>query len=175
MAIGGGDHGGALLLATCDVVHEPQHIVHLTEKVVPIDVPEGVWVLDTGASNHMIGNRSALTQLNKGVRGTLHFGDGSRVEIQGIGSVVMQGRHQQHKVLTNVYYIPKLKSNIVSLGQLEENGLKVTLGDGKLCVFYHDKSLLIAAPRTANRLYIVKFGLTSPICLLAHSDDKDWQ
>jgi len=67
MAIGGGDHGGALLLATCDVVHEPQHIVHLTEKVVPIDVPEGVWVLDTGASNHMTGNRLALTQLNKGV------------------------------------------------------------------------------------------------------------
>jgi len=175
MAIGGGDHGGALLLATCDVVHEPQHIVHLTEKVVPIDVPEGVWVLDTGASNHMIGNRSALTQLNKGVRGTLHFGDGSRVEIQGISSVVMQGRHQQHKVLTNVYYIPKLKSNIVSLGQLEENGLKATLGDGKLCVFDHDKSLLIAAPRTANRLYTVKLGLVSPVCLLANSDNLAWQ
>lgn len=168
MAVGGGDHGsGALLLATCDMVHESQHIVHLTEKVVPMDVPEGVWVLDTGASNHMTGTMSALTQQNEEVRGTVRFGDGSRVEIQGIGSVVIQGHHQQHKVLTNVYYIPKLKSNIVSLGQLEEKGLKVTLGDGKLCVYDQDKSLLIAAPRTANRLYTVKFGLTSPICLLA--------
>jgi hypothetical protein len=83
----------------------------------------------------MTGTRSTLTQLNEGVRGTVRFSDGSRVEIQGIGSVVVQGRHQQHKVLTNVYYIPKLKSNIVNLGQLEGNGLKATLGDGKLCVF----------------------------------------
>jgi len=149
--------------------------VHLAEKVVPLVVPDGVWVLDTGASNHMNGTRSALTQLNEKVRGTMRFGDGSCVEIQGIGSVVMQGRHQQHKVLTNVYYIPKLKSNIVSLGQLEENGLKCTLGDGKLCVYDVDQSLLIAAPRTANRLYTVKFEVSSPICLLAHSVEKDWQ
>jgi hypothetical protein len=59
VAIGGGDHGGTLLLATCDVVHGPQQIVHLTEKVVPVDVPDGVWVLVTGASNHMTGTRSA--------------------------------------------------------------------------------------------------------------------
>ena len=42
-------------------------------------------------------------------------------------------------------------------------------------MFDQEHALLIAAPRTANRLYTVKFGLTSPICLLAHSDDKDWQ
>ena len=81
-----------------------------------------MWVLDTGASNHMMGTRTTLTQLDEGVHGTVRFGDGSRVEIHGAGSVVMQGHHQQHKVLTDVYYIPKLKSNIVSLGQLEEKG-----------------------------------------------------
>jgi hypothetical protein len=61
VALGGADHGGALLMAACDVVHGPSQIVHLMEKVVPIDVPEGVWVLDTGASNHMTGTRSLLT------------------------------------------------------------------------------------------------------------------
>jgi hypothetical protein len=49
----------------------------------------------------------------------VRFGDDSRVDIEGIGSMVMQDRHNAHKVLTEVYYIPKLKSNIVSLGQLE--------------------------------------------------------
>ena len=161
------------MLATCDVgiVHEPTQIVHLTESVIPVDVPDGVWVLDTGASNHMTGIRSALTHLDEGVRGSVRFGDGSHVEIHGVGSVVIQGRHQQHKVLTDVYYIPKLKSNIVSLGQLEEKGFKVVLEDGKLCGFDQERALLISAPRTVNRLYTVKFGLVPPVCLLAKFDD----
>ncbi|CAD6340073.1 unnamed protein product [Miscanthus lutarioriparius] len=153
IAVGGAEHGGALLLATCDVVHEPTQIVHLMEKVIPIDVPDGVWVLDTGASNHMTGTRSVLTQLDRSVLGTMRFGDGSRVEIEGISSVVIQGRHQlSHKVLTDVYYIPKLRSNIVSLGQLEEKGFKVVLENGKMCVYDQGRALLISAPRTTNRL-----------------------
>jgi hypothetical protein len=39
-----------------NITMEPVEVVHLSgKKVVPIDCPEGVWVLDTGASNHMIG------------------------------------------------------------------------------------------------------------------------
>jgi hypothetical protein len=175
VAVGGGVHGGVLMMASCDVRREVSQFVHLTEKVVPIDVPEGVWVLDTGASNHMTGTRSVLSQLDQSVRGSVRFGDGSRVEIEGIGSVLMEGRHHEHKVLTNVYYIPKLKSNIVSLGQLEEKGFKSVLENGRLCVYDPDNILLISAPRTANRLYTVKFGLAAPICLLAKSSDEAWR
>jgi hypothetical protein len=64
---------------------------------VPIDCLDGVWVLDTRASNHMTGTRSALQSLNDKVRGTVRFGVCSHVEIHEIGSMVMQGRHQQHK------------------------------------------------------------------------------
>jgi hypothetical protein len=60
-----------------DVVRGPTQAVHLVENVVPIEVPDGVWVLDTGASNHMTGTRTALTQLDEGVQGTVRFGDGS--------------------------------------------------------------------------------------------------
>jgi len=114
----GGVEQPVLMLAACDVTvvrRPPQaQVVHLVENVVPKSVPDDVWVLDTGASNHMTGTRSMLTQLDDSVRGTVKFGDGSRVEIHGIGSVVMQDRHQAHKVLTDVYYIPKLRSNIVN-------------------------------------------------------------
>jgi len=87
----------------------------------------------------------------------------------------MQGRHLQHKVLTDVYYIPKLKSNIVSLGQLEEKGFKVVLENGKMCVYDQERALIIAAPRAANRLYTVIFGVVPPVCLLAKFDDEAWR
>jgi hypothetical protein len=147
----------------------------LSEKVVPVNVPDGIWVLDTCASNHMTGTRSTLTQLDETVHGMVRFGDGSGVKIQGMGSVVMQDRNHGHKVLTEVYYIPELKSNIMSLGQLEEKGFKFVGEKGKLCVYDQECTLLISAPRVGNRLYLAKFGLTPPVCLLAQSDDASWR
>lgn len=47
---------------------------------------------------------------------------------------MIEGRQQEHKVLTDVYYIPKLKSNIISLGQLEEGGCEVRLKNGRLMI-----------------------------------------
>jgi hypothetical protein len=160
------------MLSMCDVVHDSVQQVHLTEKNVLVTVPNDVWVLDIGASNHMTGTRTMLTQLNTRVRGTVKFGDGSHVRIQGMGLVIMQDRNEGHKVLTDVYYIPELKSNIVSLGQLEEKGFTFKGENGKLCVYDLEQKLLIAAPRTSNKLYIVKFGLSTPVCLLAKSEEK---
>jgi hypothetical protein len=100
-------------------VRTTHQVVHLNEKkVFPVDRDEdkNVWVLDTGASNHMMGRCEALASLDTSVRGTVSFGDSSLVEIEGIRSVVLQTKKEGHKVLTEVYYIPKLKSNIVSLG-----------------------------------------------------------
>jgi hypothetical protein len=95
--------------------------------------------------------------------------------IQDMGSVVMRDQDAGHKVLTNVYYIPELKNNIVSLGRLEEKGFKYEGGNDKLCVYDQDSKLLISAPRTLNRLYNIKFGLDSRVYLLANSDEKAWQ
>ena len=105
----------------------------------------------------------------------MRFGDGSSVEIHGLGSMVIQGRQQEHKVLTDIYYIPKLKSNIVSLGQLEEKGYEVSMKNGRLSVFDQGgHTLLISAPRTVNHLYTAKFSQVSPICLLTKMDDESW-
>jgi len=77
---------------------------------------EEMWYLDTGASNHMTGNRAAFSELDTGVVGTVKFGDNSGVDIRGRGTVVLQCKAGEHKALTDVYYIPKLWSNIVSIG-----------------------------------------------------------
>jgi len=49
---------------------------------------EELWYLDTGASNHMTGNRAAFSELDTRVVGTMKFGDNSGVDIQGRDTVV---------------------------------------------------------------------------------------
>ena len=51
------------------------------------DAKEGVWYLDSGATNHMTGDRAAFTELDTSIVGTVKFGDGSRVDICGQGTV----------------------------------------------------------------------------------------
>jgi transposase InsO family protein len=180
----------SLLLATASVIHvlkapsvacvsaaRETDVVHLNErKVYPRDQDEDqdIWVLDTGASNHMTGRRDALSSLDTSVRGTVKFGDGSLVNIEGIGSVVLQTKKEGHKVLTDVYYIPKLRSNIVSLGQLEEGGCKVVLEDGFCKVYDAERLLLARAPRVKNRLYLLNLHLAAPVCLISKADDLAW-
>jgi hypothetical protein len=36
-------------------------------------------------------------------------------------------------------------------------------------------TLLISAPRVGNKLYLAKFGLAPPVCLLAQSEDNSWK
>jgi hypothetical protein len=61
------------------------------------------------------------------------------------------------------------------LGQLEEKGYEVSLKNRRLSVFNQGHTLLISAPRTANRLYTVKFGSVSPVCLLTKLHDDAWK
>ncbi|XP_040254011.1 uncharacterized protein [Aegilops tauschii subsp. strangulata] len=170
-----------LLLATCAVVNgesvnggarEPgTEIFHNEARVVPVATDDDRWYLDTGASNHMTGRRDMLSELDETVRGTVHFGDGSVVQICGRGVVLFTCRNGEHRALADVYYIPQLRTSIVSIGQLDERGCKAVIEDGELCLYDRQRLLLARVRQTSNRLYVVALNLAVPVCLLAGAQD----
>jgi gag-polypeptide of LTR copia-type/Zinc knuckle len=80
-----------------------------------VKAKEDVWYLDSGASNHMTGCLEYFTNLDTSIRGMVKLVDGSEVLIGGRGTVVIKGRTGEQRALIDVYYIPKLTSNIISL------------------------------------------------------------
>ena len=80
-------------------------------------VGENTWYLDNGASNHMTRNRNYFQNIDETITGKVRFGDDSRIDIRGKGSIQFVFKGGEKKILGNVYYIHGLKSNIVSLGQ----------------------------------------------------------
>lgn len=77
-----------------------------------------MWYLDNGASNHMTGQRSKFTELDEKVIGEVRFGDGLTVSIRGKGTVTFKCKNGKKRVFKEVYFIPDLCNNILSLGQL---------------------------------------------------------
>ncbi|XP_013654467.2 uncharacterized protein LOC111214380 [Brassica napus] len=108
-------------------------IVYLNEdKVVPSkfdthDEKENMWYLDNGASNHMSGDRRYFTKINESITGKVKFGDDSRIDIKGKGSIEFTDINGEPRIMCYVYYIPDLKSNIISLGQATEAGCDIRL------------------------------------------------
>jgi hypothetical protein len=82
----------------------------------------------------MTGRGNVFSELDRAVQGTVKFRDGSVVNICGKGTIIFSERHGEHKVLTGVYWIPRLKNSIISVGQMDEGGARVLIEGGVLRV-----------------------------------------
>lgn len=145
------------------------------ERVFPVPSPDGLWYFDTGASSHMTGEKHVFATLDETVRGSVKFGDGSLVSICGKGSVLFRGQSGDQRVLAGVYYIPSLRSNIISVGQLDEGGYKIGIADGMMTIRDPVHSLLARVKRTGNRLYTGILSHDTPVCLMSKTDDAAWR
>lgn len=150
-------------------------------KIVPSDYngtreEESTWYLDNGASNHMTGDKRYFSEIDDSITGKVRFGDDSRIDIRGKGTVEFTDRNGEARKITEVYYIPDLKSNIISLGQATEAGCDVRMRGEHLTMHDRDGKLIAKATRSRNRLYKVKMGLKETMCYLSTdiSDSSRW-
>lgn len=70
--------------------------------------------------------------LDEGITGQVKFGDVSAVKIKGKGSIIFKCKNGEEQTLHEACYIPTLCSNIISLGQLSEDGNKVVINGNYL-------------------------------------------
>ena len=74
-----------------------------------------------------------------------------------------------------MYYIPKLRSNLISLGQLTEVGHRVVLDEDYLEVSEKNPMhLIMKVDRTMNRLYTIDLKTVVPDCLMVNIGDEAW-
>ncbi|GJW60347.1 zinc finger, CCHC-type containing protein [Tanacetum coccineum] len=135
---------------------------------------DSLWYLDNGASNHMTGVREHFKELDEKVSGKVRFGDGSYIEIKGKGSILIECDDEKQRIISHVYYIPDLKSNLLSLGQFAEIGCKVVMKDDELRLYDMDNKIFMKVTRQRNRLYKANLRIGTPVCLLANLKEDTW-
>jgi hypothetical protein len=123
----------------------------------------------------MSGSRAAFADLDTSVTGAVRFGDGSVARIEGTGTVLFHYKNGEHRALGNVYFLPRLTANIISVGQLDEAGYQVLVEHGVMRVRDEDQRLLTKIPRSLGHLYNLDVTIARPVCLAACTDDDAWR
>lgn len=93
------------------------------------------------------------------------------MEIKGKVSIILKCKDGQERVLNEVYFIPNLHNNIISIGQLSEDGNKVMIRGEYMWVFDKEDKLLMKIKKSPNRLYKVLIESGSSECLLSRTDE----
>ncbi|GAA0168536.1 hypothetical protein LIER_40584 [Lithospermum erythrorhizon] len=90
-----------------------------------------MWFIDSGCSNHMCNEEGMFTNLGKDFAHFVKPGYNTRMEVAGKGDVKIFLNGLNYTI-TDVYYVPDLKNNLLSVDQLQERGLTILL-KGKVC------------------------------------------
>ena len=97
-----------------------------------------VWILDSGCSRHMTGDRALLSNVVEKAGPVLTFGDNSKGLTQGYGSL-----QAGNVIIDNISVVQGLQHNLLSISQLCNKGYSV-LFDKERCQMLHKKNGLLA-------------------------------
>ncbi|KAK9941415.1 hypothetical protein M0R45_018018 [Rubus argutus] len=132
-----------------------------------------IWYLDTGCSNHMFGRKSFFSNLNEDFRTTVSFGDHSTVSVMGKGDVQIRTKEDNIETISNVFYIPELKSNLLSVGQLQEKGYIATIKGGACEIYDPRRGVIAHVKMTPNRLFPLQIK-SANTCFVTTVTDPTW-
>ncbi|KAI5421061.1 hypothetical protein KIW84_044773 [Lathyrus oleraceus] len=118
-----------------------------------INTNDNVWYLDSGASNHMCGHKHLFKEMRKIEDGNVSFGDASKVKVEGKGTIRYLQKDKLIGSIQDVYCVPNLKTNILSLGQLTEKGYSILMKERILHLKNKLGHLIARVEMERNRMY----------------------
>ncbi|CAI5964811.1 unnamed protein product [Closterium sp. NIES-64] len=131
-------------MASCSLVGVVEPTISLAPEAgedfqavaAPVQANPAVVLLDSGCSHHLMGTKEAFVDLQpsgsiKHVRGF----DGALQDVQGRGTVSLKREAGKEVLIPDVLYVPGVRANLLSAGQLKEHGVKLQEdGDDMLLV-----------------------------------------
>jgi hypothetical protein len=122
------------------------HIVH---TVLRTSSKED-WYFDSGCSKHMTGEERFVKDIKSYTSRYVTFGDGAKGQIMGVGKLINNSLPK----LDNVLLVKGLKTNLISISQLSDQGLKVDFTKSE-CLVTNDKGEeVMKGTRSENNCYL---------------------
>ena len=108
-----------------------------------------LWYLDSGCSRHKTGDHSLFKVFESKKCGNVTFGDGSKSQIKGKGTISLLGLLD----IANVLYVEDLRVNLLSISQICDQDFMVLFLKGKCLVLNESGKKLISGVHTLDNCY----------------------
>lgn len=132
------------------------------------------WYIDSGCSNHMCGSKYDFHHLDDSFHTTVKFGDDSVISVMGKGDIQIKAKDNSLQTISNVYYAPALKTNLLSIGQLQEKGYVITIKEGTCEISDPRRGTIAQVKMTKNRLFPLSIQKDVQACLTAKVENMAW-
>ena len=106
------------------------------------------------------------------MNGNVLFEDSLKVLIEEKGTILISSKDGNHKLIKDVYYVSKLKRNILSVGQLLEKGYDILMKDKYLWLKDQNENLISKVLMSRNRMFILNLKTIEAKCLKVSMQDK---
>ncbi|GJU59636.1 retrovirus-related pol polyprotein from transposon TNT 1-94 [Tanacetum coccineum] len=159
-------------LDTTSVVSKPKIDVESASKAKHKVVQIVLWIVDSGCSKHITGDRSLLRNFIETFMGTVRFENDNFVAIIGYGDYI-----EGNITICHVYCVEGLGHNLFSVGQFCDGDLEVAFRSKTCYVRNLEGDDLLTGGRESN-LYTISISdmaASSPVCLMSKATStKSW-
>jgi hypothetical protein len=140
--------------------------------LLSIDRPLDSWVLDSGASFHTTLIREVLENYVVGDFGKVYLADGTALDVVGTGNVRIRVHSDSVWKLQKVRHILELKKNLISVGQLGDEGHSIHFPSGKWKV--SKGAMILAHGYKTGTLYMTMNNRDTLVVADNGTDSKLW-
>ena len=93
-----------------------------------------MWILDSGCSRHMTGDRALLINVVEKADQVVTFGDDNKGFTKGYGNLEIG-----HVIIKNISLVDGLKHNLLSISQFCDKGYKISFCKGNVFHLKHER------------------------------------
>ena len=126
------------------------------------------WILDSGCSFHICPQKDFFITFEKVNGGRVLLGNNLACKVAGIGSISIKMYDGKVINLEQVRYVPELKTNLISLGMIDQLGYSIKVEKGELQIIRNGTVIMKGSRR--NWLYVLNGLVILPVVNSVSSD-----
>ncbi|KAJ8748026.1 hypothetical protein K2173_010186 [Erythroxylum novogranatense] len=155
------------------LLHEQKMNRSSTTKDQTLKASTSIHSTNFSCSNHLCVSKSSFSFLNEDFNSTVSFGDCYTVNVMGKGDVKIKTKNGFVETISNLLYVPSLKSDLLSAGQLQEKGYVITIKNSSCEIYDPIRGAIAIVPMNSNKLFALKIENIQS-CLMTKLKDPSW-